>query len=275
MSRLGIILSVLVVLGVGCSDETTSSANNTPNTNNNNTTNTNNTNNTVVTCTDRDDDGALAGENCAEATDCDDNDPARKPGATEVCGDRKDNNCDGVLDDGCPCIAGATRLCSSTIDPLSSTENMPCRPGLQACVDGAWGTECVGEEGPQTEACDGIDNDCDGQVDENLLNAIGQCLEDFPTVPDEDCGPTGEGNGLDDNGDGQVDETCSCAVPDYDPDLPRKNQPCYSGPPASLGVGVCKGGTRSCTAMGTWEACVGDVKPGAEVCNDQLDNDCA
>lgn len=273
MNRIVLPVVALLAFLVSCSDDTTSSANNVANNANN--TNNGTGNNTVApTCFDADQDNAFAGANCATATDCDDNDAARYPGATEVCGDRKDNNCDGVLDDGCPCLPGSTRLCHSTVNPTEIADDMVCRPGLQACEGGAWSTSCVGEVGPQDELCDGLDNNCDGVVDEGLLNPLGQCLSEFPTVPEENCGPTGEGNGLDENGDGQVDETCSCAVPDYDPNLPRKDQPCYSGPPATLGVGVCAAGKRSCTAAGTWEACVGDVKPGLEVCGDQLDNDC-
>jgi hypothetical protein len=272
MTRFGMGIIALATLLAACSDDTTSTQP-TNNVTTNNATNNATNNMTTLSCVDSDNDGALAGD-CAEATDCDDNDKTRYPGATEVCGDRKDNNCDGVLDDGCPCLAGSTRLCSATIDPNSSTDNMPCRPGLQGCIQGAWDTECVGEVGPNTELCDGIDNNCDGSVDEGLLNPIGQCLADFPNVPDESCGPTGEGNGLDDDGDGLVDEDCSCVVPAFDPDLPRKNQPCYSGTPATLGVGLCKGGTRSCGGDGVWEMCTGDVKPVTEVCNDQLDNDC-
>jgi hypothetical protein len=34
-------------------------------------------------------------------TDCDDSDAATHPGAREVCGDRRDQDCDGVADEGC------------------------------------------------------------------------------------------------------------------------------------------------------------------------------
>jgi len=52
------------------------------------------------------------------------------------------------------------------------------------------------------EICDGIDNNCDGQTDEGLLNACGTC----GTVPNEVC------DGIDNNCDGRIDEGCLTAI---------------------------------------------------------------
>jgi hypothetical protein len=56
----------------------------------------------TVDCVDADGDGWGVGEDCAEGTeDPDDNDPSVHPGAGEICGDGRDQNGDGVADDGC------------------------------------------------------------------------------------------------------------------------------------------------------------------------------
>jgi len=50
-------------------------------------------------------------------------------------------------------------------------------------------------------------------------------------------------------------------------------QPCYAGPSAAAGVGVCKLGEQTCATTG-WGACVGSVLPSTESCGDGLDDDC-
>lgn len=108
------------------------------------------------TCVDRDRDGA---DDCS---DCDDADPARAPGQPEVCGDGKDNNCDGSVDEGCAmsdagpaqCSPGETRPCgaagSSCVTTCRADRTMgPCQqPGGPVATDtdpkncGACGNAC-------------------------------------------------------------------------------------------------------------------------------------
>jgi cysteine-rich repeat protein len=91
--------------------------------------------------------------------DCDDGDPSRYLGAPESCND-VDDDCDGAVDESCACSEGATRPCGST--------GGACVVGTQVCLGGAWESECVGAVTPEAEACDGLDNDCDGLTDEGL-----------------------------------------------------------------------------------------------------------
>lgn len=49
---------------------------------------------------------------------------------------------------------------------------------------------------------------------------------------------------------------------------------CYSGDPATLGVGTCTAGQRTCDPDGVWGACSGGTPPTAEVCGSGVDEDC-
>jgi hypothetical protein len=50
--------------------------------------------------------------------------------------------------------------------------------------------------------------------------------------------------------------------------------PCYAGPEGSMGVGPCQGGLSSCTALGEFKACEGEVLPQPDLCATADDEDC-
>jgi Notch 1 len=70
----------------------------------------------------------------------------------EIC-DNLDNDCNGITDDA-PVDVGT--VCGSDVGI--------CNPGLTICVDGT--PLCLNETVPEEEICDGLDNDCNGQVDD-------------------------------------------------------------------------------------------------------------
>ena len=81
------------------------------------------------------------------------------PGA-EVC-DGVDNDCNGVVDDG---------VLPGVGDPCGTSNVGECQLGAQHCVAG--GLVCQNAILPDTEYCDGLDNDCNGTVDNGCPSAL-------------------------------------------------------------------------------------------------------
>jgi len=110
-----------------------------------------------------------------------------EPSGEELC-DGLDNDCDGAIDE-------LTQANDSSSSTLCAT-GLPgvCARGAIACVAGD--DSCVPNLSPSSELCDGLDNDCDGLIDEAVMNSCGGC---GPLDP-ERC------DGLDNDCDGLVDE---------------------------------------------------------------------
>ena len=102
--------------------------------------------------------------------------------------DGLDNDCDGRVDEYCPCKSGQVQRCFA--GPPARRDIGACQDGQQTCFDvgegqTAWGN-CVGGMPPRAEICDDLDNDCNGCVDEiEGCQAIGSCPgADDPRTPD-------------------------------------------------------------------------------------------
>ena len=100
--------------------------------------------------------------------DCDDEDPTRSPGEEEIC-DELDNNCDGSIDEGVLSsffIDGdSDGFGSEPIEACSQPEGTVLLSG--DCDD----IETFSYPGAE-ETCDGKDNNCDGNIDEDAIDAL-------------------------------------------------------------------------------------------------------
>ena len=247
--------------------------------------------------TDDDDDGD------PDTTDCAPLDATINHSAAEAC-DTVDNNCDGSVDEGCPCVAGETQECGSS--------NVgECKKGTQTCDNtGTWG-DCVGVVESVDEICDGKDNNCDGSIDENFTDTDNDKQADCIDPDDDNDGISdlndncqftpnadqinsdddaeGDACDSDDDNDGDPDNTdCApldasinhsaaeaCDTVDNNCDGTTDEYcNCVDGNTQECGTdaGECVKGTQTCE-NGAWGECVGEVKPSPEVC-DGKDNDC-
>lgn len=80
----------------------------------------------------------------------------------EIC-DGKDNDCNGIIDDG---------LAVAPCYPRDATEltHGECRFGVSRCIAGI--TTCVGWVGPKAEICNGLDDNCNGVIDDGATGGF-------------------------------------------------------------------------------------------------------
>jgi len=137
---------------------------------------------------------------------------------TELSCDGKDNNCDGTIDEGCNCVNGSTQSCGTDVGE--------CTRGTQSCTNGNWGA-CSNQIQPTEEKCNGKDDDCDGNIDEELVapasdNQQGVCANSqkkcsgasgwqnfYGNISSYELSETKCSDGLDNDCDGKIDNADS------------------------------------------------------------------
>ncbi len=166
----------------------------------------------------------------------------------EVC-DGKDNDCDGSVDEDWP---QKGKICSAGSGACQ-------KAGLFQCKTDGSGVECSAKapNNPSPEICDGIDNDCDGLIDENLKRACSQpCGQGNEVCQEGKWSACSGGNKPEPEICDNKDNDCNGVVDD------NLSRPCLT---------ACGQGTEVCQT-GSWSACSAP-KPETEVC-DNKDNDC-
>ena len=180
-----------------------------------------------------------------------------------------DDDCDDVDDD-----------CDGTPDDDYLVSDTSCGVGACAatgelsCVSGVTQDDCgPGAPAASDATCDGVDDDCSGQSDEDYVpvattcgvgacaasgdtscvsgDVVDGCQEGTPASSDTTC------DGVDDDCNGQVDE-------DYAPVA------------TSCGVGACAAaGTLSCASGATQDSCAPGTAAASDATCDGVDDDCS
>jgi len=235
------------------------------------------------------------------------------PAATDTTCDGVDDDCNGIADDGAP---GEACVMPGTPDGVvyrdAEHPASRCVMGHRPCVDGAYAGACQGAVGPlDQEFCNGVDDDCDGLVDEReggellpgegILDCgtdVGKCQKGTTECVGGRivCGGGGINpdpfelcDGIDGDCDGLSDTEDNLDDAPADPGCwPLAGTSCVHGDPATTGLAwdppqgadcrgpgtlssPCDTGTLRCL-VDRW-VCDGGQLPTDEVC-DGIDNDC-
>jgi hypothetical protein len=204
------------------------------------------------TCDDGAMNGAETGVDCG-GPDCD---PCVPPPECEGGDDCESGVCEGGECQDPTCDDGVANGGETDVD-CGGGVCAACSEGA-ACVDAADCASGVCDAGAcTTAACDdGVQNG--GETDVDCGGGVcAPCAAGLGCVVDGDCAL-----------DLCLDATCASC-------MPGEVLVCFSGPPASLGLGACVSGTQSCGDAGQPEgACVGEVLPTAEDCASGADESC-
>jgi hypothetical protein len=200
---------------------------------------------------------------------------AARPLQFEVCGDSVDNDCNGTIDDGC--------------DGWENGEQRECRTecgtGTERCVDETF-TGCDAAV-PSDEVCDGEDNDCDGQTDEEITrdcsNACGRGTETCDDGDWDGCTARTDCSCTEGETDEQICGQCGVQRRECDDRAWSPYGECEEGGNCIPGeieerrCGNCGTDRRICTAeclWGDWQGCLAEGTCEAGESETQTCGDC-
>lgn len=220
-----------------------------------------------------------------------------KTSATEVCGNRLDDNCDGEVDEGCDCNP------QDKSSVLCGNNTGVCKAVKTCQANGKW-SDCSVLMAPSAKSCNKYDNDCNGLADNGEFDLqtdvqncgacgnacsypnatalcvkgvcqMGSCVHGYNDLNKKSadgceysCLPTNNGteqcDGIDNECNGLVDDGAVCECQ-------------YAGAQKDCGsnVGACKYGKATCSSLHLWGTCdmTLGVGPKPETCNG-VDDDC-
>ncbi|HEX7479953.1 MAG TPA: MopE-related protein [Polyangiales bacterium] len=183
------------------------------------------------------------------------------PAATDKTCDGIDDNCNGTADEGY-----APVLSNCGVGACAAT-------GATSCVAGTVQSSChPGNPAPTDTTCNGIDDNCNGSVDEGYVpvatscgvgacastgvtscvtgSVKNSCTAGTPAASDTTC------NGIDDNCNGSVDEG-------------------YVSTPTSCGVGACAAtGATSCVSGAVKNSCTAGTPAASDTSCNGIDDNC-
>ena len=235
------------------------------------------------------------GDGFTDDVDCNDDDPEINPYAAELCDDI-DNDCDGLIDDEDDAVEDASSFYSDADgdgygDPDSET--MACSQPDGLIEDNSDCDDLNYEISPGAEEiCDDIDNDCDEEVDEDVLitfygdsDGDGYGLEEESV---EACEiPSGYAEMADDCDDTNsetypgAEERCDDIDNDCDEEIDEEVLSIWYGDSDGDGYGDADAMIKNCDPPSGYVAdntdcddAVQEINPGAEELCDDIDNDC-
>ena len=211
-------------------------------------------------CTDADGDGYYAERDCGTAIDCNDRNADIYPGAMEICGDGRDQDCDGK-DTACQPVPADV---DDDGDGYSENQG-DCSDRNANIFPGA------------VEICDSLDNDCDGSVDEGNVCQTCTDADKDGYYKENGCGGTQDCNDNDLSinpgaaeicGD-SVDNDCDGLIDCDDPDCDAECIPCTDAD----GDGFFA--EANCGSLVDCDDNDASINPNAdEICGDSIDQNC-